>query len=134
MIKPVDLETIWRIRHEVMYPELPIDHIKLSDDPRGTHLAVFVNNEPVSVISLFERDGVWQFRKFATLVTHQGKGYGTLLLDHSMTLAKDRSATSIWCNARTTASALYERFGMRPVGDTWTANGHSYIRMEKTFI
>lgn len=131
-IKAADLETIWRIRRDVLFPGHNIERVKLKDDQEGTHLAIFLNDaEPVSVISLFDRSGICQFRKFATLQSHQGKGYGTLLLDRVMILAKDMSATSIWCNARTTARTLYERFGMQPAGPTWKENGHIYIKMEK---
>ena len=50
-----------------------------------------------------------------------------------MELAESRSATSIWCNARTTAQPLYERFGMKPVGNAWEDKGYTYIKMEKQF-
>ena len=130
-IKPVDLAAVWRIRRAVLFPDRPIEKVKLKDDPAGTHLGIFLDNEPVSVISLFDHDGICQFRKFATLREHQGKGYGSLLLQRVMTIAKDRSAISIWCNARLSACTLYERFGMHPIGDSWEENGHAYIKMEK---
>ena len=128
-IREAPLETVWRIRHEVLYPERTLDGIKVAGDEEGLHWGVYVNGEPVSVISLFEADGVCRFRKFATLEAYQGKGYGSLLLDHIMTLAKGRT---VWCNARTTACSLYERFGMKPVGDTWEDYGYTYVKMEKS--
>jgi GNAT superfamily N-acetyltransferase len=132
-VDSIDLESVWRIRRDVLFPGHPIERIKLDDDPAGTHLGVYVGDRPVSVISFFEKDGVCRFRKFATLHAHQGKGYGSLLLERVMALAEARRATSIWCSARKTACGLYERFGMRPVGNPWEENGHTYVKMEKRF-
>jgi phosphoribosylformimino-5-aminoimidazole carboxamide ribotide isomerase len=130
-VKDIDLGSVWQLRKRVLYPDQNIDQVKLEEDPMGTHLGVYLNNLPVSVISFFEHQGSCQFRKFATLPEYQGRGYGSLLLQHILTLAENRSAARIWCNARTTACSLYERFGMRPVGDSWEKNGHTFVKMEK---
>jgi phosphoribosylformimino-5-aminoimidazole carboxamide ribotide isomerase len=127
-IREAPLETVWRIRREVLYPERTLDGIKLADDDAGSHWGVFINEEAVSVISLFESGDVSRFRKFATLLHEQNKGYGSLLLGHIMAQAQGKV---IWCNARTSALSLYERFGMRPVGPTWEDQGYTYIKMEK---
>jgi phosphoribosylformimino-5-aminoimidazole carboxamide ribotide isomerase len=132
-IKEIDLETVWLIRRDVMYPGRSIEQVKLKDDLAGIHLGVFIDDEPVSVISLFERERVWQFRKFATVKGWQGKGYGTQLVGEVMALAERRAATRIWCNARATACGLYKRFGMEQFGDPWEENGYTYIKMEKRF-
>jgi phosphoribosylformimino-5-aminoimidazole carboxamide ribotide isomerase len=132
-IKEVDLDTVWRLRREVLYPERSIDGAKLENDQAGTHLGLYIENRPISVISFFRDGNVCRFRKFATLPAYQGKGYGSLLLEHIMELAESASAASIWCNARITAQSLYERFDMKPVGNPWEEKGYTYIKMEKQF-
>ena len=130
-IREVPLETVWRLRQEVLYPDRDIERLKLAEDAEGKHWGVYLGGEPVSVISFFQADGICRFRKFATRKEHQGKGYGSMLLRHVMDQAEAGGARSIWCNARTTASALYKRFGMEAVGSPWKDSGHMYVRMEK---
>ncbi len=132
-IKEAPLEMVWQLRQEVLFPERELERVKLADDHLGVHWGVYIDDQLVSVISFFEKGGVGRFRKFATRVEWQGKGYGSRLLDHIMELAVAKGSKSIWCNARTTALHLYERFGMRPVGEVWEENGFSYVKMEKQF-
>jgi GNAT superfamily N-acetyltransferase len=132
-IKEVPLEMVWQLRREVLYPDRDLERVKLADDRLGAHWGVYVEDQLVSVISFFEAGGVGRFRKFATRVEWQGKGYGSRLLDHIMRLAASSGSKVIWCNARTTALQLYERFGMRPMGEVWEENGYTYVKMEKQF-
>lgn len=131
-IQEVPLETIWRIRKEVMYPEHTLEQVMLPDDDTGRHLGLFEDGEIRSIISLFTKDQNLQFRKFATLTAHQGRGFGKLLLQHVFAQAKEAGITSIWCNARTSAMGLYRQFGMEPFGKTWEQHGHQFVIMQVT--
>ncbi len=133
-IKEVPLQKIWEIRKEVMYPDFNLDEVKLKDDELGQHLGLFVNNEFVSIISIFIKDKELQFRKFATLELQQGKGYGKQLLQHVFNLAKQNDYNLIWCNARTSALGLYEKFGMKSFGETWNQDGHEFVKMRIELI
>lgn len=130
-IKPVPLPDVWRIRQVVMYPEENLDFVKLGEDEKGLHWGVYIKGEPISVISVFEEWGQVQFRKFATLHPHQGKGYGTALLQYVLDWAKRQGKRSIWCNARLTATGIYKKFGMKATGTTWQKYGLDFIKMEK---
>ena len=132
-IKPVDLEAVWDLRHRVMYPGLDPSEVRLPDDAAGRHLALWIDARPVSVISLFNRGSEMQFRKFATETAEQGKGYGSALLEHVITLAAKEKKTAIWCNARLTATALYARHGMRAFGETWEQYGIGFVKMKKEY-
>lgn len=81
-IKTITTEDVLDIRHKVMWPNMPKDYVKIVDDHVAKHLGVFVNNKLVSIVSLFIKNEEVQFRKFATLEEHQGKGYGSRLLNH----------------------------------------------------
>ena len=74
-IQPVSLNEVWAMRQAVMYPQESISFVQLEDDEKGLHLGLYDYGELVSVISLFERNGAVQFRKFATKTNRQGKGY-----------------------------------------------------------
>lgn len=129
-IKETELSTVWRMRQKVMYPASSIDEVKLADDEEGLHLGLYGEDELISIISLFRRGEELQFRKFATAVDSQGKGYGSHLLRYVFEQAKSQGVRRIWCNARQTATALYEKFGMRPTGKTWEKYGIGFIKME----
>ena len=124
----------WRIRHQVMYPELDFEQVILPDDDDGVHLGLFDENTLISVVSLFKKGSSMQFRKFATLVEHQNKGYASELLRYLTEYSKNDTCNHIWCNARRNASAFYAKFGFLETGQTSSANGHEYVIMEKLLI
>lgn len=122
-----------RIRHEVMWPDRPIDYVKLPNDDQGKHFGLFLNDSLIAVISLFIENQQAQFRKFATLNKHQGKGYGSQLLQHIFDLAEQQQFKKIWCNARMDKSSYYAKFGMKLTDNTFNKGGLDYVIMEKTF-
>jgi predicted GNAT family N-acyltransferase len=132
-IRNINLNTIWKIRQEVMYPLEEISYVQLPEDNTGRHLGLYINDRLVSIVSLFEQGTAIQFRKFATLVDQQGKGYGSLLLDYVMKQSREEGKQLIWCNARVAASGFYERFGMYAAGESWWKKDIEFIRMEKLF-
>jgi len=112
MIKKVSYIDTLPIRQSVLWPNKPLEFSKLDQDEIGTHFGYFVDNSLVAVISCFIKDNELQFRKFACLKEHQGRGIGTLLLKYTMEFAKTNNVNSIWCNARVTATSLYKKFGL----------------------
>jgi phosphoribosylformimino-5-aminoimidazole carboxamide ribotide isomerase len=122
------------MRQAVMYPQENISFVQLDDDDAGQHWGLYLADELVSVISLFDKEGSIQFRKFATKTDRQGKGYGTALLQHVMDWARTNGKKNIWCNARLTATGMYEKFGMRAVGKPWQKYGLDFIKMEKQLL
>lgn len=120
----------WELRHKVMWPDKPIEFVKLENDAKGLHFGVFQNGSLVSVISLFVENSEAQFRKFATDKDFQGKGYGTKLLEYVVQQAKSLKISRLFCDARTSAIGFYERFGMKVVSDVFQKSGKDYVRME----
>lgn len=113
-----------------MYPDAPFDIVKLSGDEHGMHFGLYTGSQLVSVISLFNEDRVYQFRKFATLPHFQNNGYGTLLLQHVINYMTAQHAVRIWCNARITASPFYKRFGFTETAGIFSKDGIDYVIME----
>jgi GNAT superfamily N-acetyltransferase len=140
-------ETI-QLRNDVLNPAGGGWKAELPEDDRGTHLGVFIpsQNEPVAVLSLFldkppidetpESDWMTQanvarIRKFACTPSLQGCGIGSKLLDYAKEVAKnDMGATWIWCDARTTSLAWYEKRGLIPYGDRFFKGVVEHIRMK----
>ena len=129
-IEQIRQDITWRIRHEVMYPNLPFDSIKLEEDKNGMHFGLFDNGQLTSVVSLFHVGPVYQFRKFATIISAQGKGYGTLLLNHLINYVKTIGAKKLWCNARVSASGFYSKFGFTETDQRYVSNDIDFVIME----
>ncbi len=130
-IKVIDAQQTLQIRHKVMWPDAPVEYVKLADDARGLHYGAYVDGKLVSVVSLFINGAEAQFRKFATLHTYQGKGIGTALLKFVIKEAEGRGAMRIWCNARTDKMDFYKKFGLVKTQNTFTKKGQDYVIMER---
>jgi len=116
-----------------MWPNQPLEFVKLPEDDKGLHYGLYVDDQLTSIISLFINGKEAQFRKFATLESHQGKGYGSILLNEIMQIAATESLTKIWCNARRSKTNYYTKFGMKVTDKTYVKGGTDFVIMEKTF-
>ncbi|MEK4852336.1 GNAT family N-acetyltransferase [Paenibacillus sp. FSL H7-0756] len=132
-IKLIHKEEVWKLRHEVMWPEREPDYIKLADDDQGKHYGLYVGGRLVSVLSLFINGTEAQFRKFATLELEQGQGYGSKLLNTVLAEAEQAGVQRIFCNARTYKAGFYKKFGMQPTDEVFSTGGKDYVVMEKFF-
>ena len=128
-IEQIRPDLTWRIRHEVMYPNYPLEQAKLEIDAEGTHFGLFADGYLSSVISLFNNDETYQFRKFATIMTAQGKGYGTELLKYIIDFVKQRGGRQLWCNARLSAVPFYTKFGFIKTDQFFSKDGQDFVVM-----
>ena len=113
-----------------MYPNWSIEEVQLANDFEGIHFGLFDKNILISVVSTFITEDTMQFRKFATLDSEQGKGYGSLLIAHIIQFAKDEHCKRMWCNARCNASAFYAKFGFTETKRKFHQDGHDFVIME----
>jgi GNAT superfamily N-acetyltransferase len=130
LIRPIPADDTLPLRHSVLWPDKPFDYVRLSDDDTGQHFGGFVEEQLVAVISLFvdTQTNTARFRKFATQPDFQNRGIGTQLLNHVIEQARQAGATELWCDARLTAAAFYERFGMQAEGDVFYKGDIAYSR------
>lgn len=129
-IEQIRDDLTWRIRRDAMYPGEPLEAVKLEDDKNGMHFGLFADDQLVTVVSLFNEGTIYQFRKFATVVKAQGKGYGSFLLTHIISYAKEHGATRIWCNARVSAMPFYRKFGFTATGQQFSRRQIDFVMME----
>jgi predicted GNAT family N-acyltransferase len=130
-IRNIPYELTWNMRHSVMWPDETIEYVKLPNDKDGLHFGLFVDDQMISVISLFKTGDSAQFRKFATLNSEQGKGYGSKLLNYLFLQVDDSETAKVWCNARADKIHFYKRFGMHQTEKKFIKGGKSYVIMEK---
>ena len=130
-IRKITAEETWELRQRVMWPTKSIEYVQLKDDNQGVHYGGFIENNLISVISLFYQDKQAQFRKFATCAHEQGKGYGTQLLKHVFIEGKEMGANKIWCHARVDKMNFYQGFGLEVVGEPFARDGKKYVLMSK---
>lgn len=119
-----------QLRRDVLYPSLSILEVQVEHDAEGLHFGVYFDDQLVTVVSLFENDGIAQFRKFATAKDMQGRGLGSLLLQHIYQFCQQKNIHTLWCNARTSAMGFYLRHHFRTVGQVFYKNNLAFIRME----
>lgn len=131
VIKEVSLDKVYKLRHEVMWPNKSLDFIKIANDNEGIHLGLFKDSELISVISLFIDNNEAQFRKFATKINEQNKGYGSKLLNHSFKYLKGVGIKRVFCNARLDKTAFYKGFSMVLTTEKFIKSGQGYVIMEK---
>ncbi len=131
-IKIITAAETWPLRHQVMWPNMPFDYVKLSNDAEGRHYGLFVNSNLVSVVSLFiDEQHTAQFRKLATLPQHQGKGYASKLINEVFNYSKENRLVKIWCNARKDKLQFYKKFGMIATENTYIKENIEFIILEK---
>ena len=130
-IEQIRPELTWRLRQQVLYPAQKLYEMELDEDNDGIHFGAFTDNALVGIISLFQQDTVFQFRKLTVLHEFQKMGIGNSLLNYITDYAQESGGTRIWCNARATAIGFYLKAGFLQTGKLFSKNGYDYEVMEK---
>jgi predicted GNAT family N-acyltransferase len=133
-IGEIPLEHVWEIRRNSLWPDRPLNFVKIDQDAEAWHIGIRHEDKWISCLSVFfEGNGVAQFRKFGTLVAFQGQGFGSQLLTYMFESLKSKGFQIVYCSARLEKTDFYERFGMQKTGNSYEKNQKQYIRMELTF-
>jgi predicted GNAT family N-acyltransferase len=131
-IKEIQAQETYQLRQQVMWPTKPLEFVILDNDKEGIHFGLLKDAIIISVVSLFIENNAAQFRKFATKISEQGNGYGSILLTHVInTVSKEKNIDKLWCNARVDKTLFYERFGMTQTTKRFSKGDIQYIIMEK---
>ena len=130
-IEQIRPELTWRLRQEVLYPAQKLYEMELDEDQEGIHFGAFTDDKLVGVISLFQTDTSFQFRKLAVSEEYQKMGIGNALLQRIEEFAGSEGGAVIWCNARVSAIGFYMKAGYAHTGKLFTKNGFDYEILEK---
>lgn len=130
IITEIKGEETWGIRHAVMWPDKPVQFVRLEEDASGTHYGVYYKHQLTTVISCFIMGDSMQFRKFATLHEFQGMGLGASLLRYVIKTASAWHIERLWCNARLDKAPYYEKFGFAKTGLPFEREDITFITME----
>lgn len=131
-IERISAEATWPVRHAVLWPNKPIEAIRLEKDDEGIHYGLYVDSCLIAVISVFIKGDEAQFRKFATKQEFQGQGYGSKLFEHMLHELKEKKIRRIWCNARLDANDFYKRYGFKKAsGKIFNKGPIGYTIMER---
>jgi len=130
-IEQIRPELTWRLRQQVLHPAQKLYEMELDEDNDGIHFGAFTDSALVGIISLFQHDTVFQFRKLAVLPEFQKMGIGNSLLDRVEEVARTEGGTSIWCNARVSAIGFYMKAGYAHTSKLFSKNGFDYEILEK---
>jgi len=130
-IEQIRPELTWRLRQEVLYPAQKLYEMELDEDQEGIHFGAFTDDKLVGVISLFQTETSFQFRKLAISTEYQKKGIGNALLQRVEEFAESEGGTVIWCNARVSAIGFYMKAGYTHTGKLFAKNGFDYEILKK---
>ncbi len=122
------------IRHQVLWPNLPIEDCILSDDNDGHHFGGFIEKKLICVASVFESENNLRLRKFAVIPKAQGKGCGTQMLQHICSATYNKSVYYLWLDARISTIPFYKRLKFEEIGSRFYKRDELYIKMQRALI
>jgi GNAT superfamily N-acetyltransferase len=124
-VKPISAAQTLPLRLEVLRPSRPAEtaHFPGDEDPATRHFGLFERERLVGIASLFSAKfasmpavTAYQLRGMAIAPTQQRHGLGERLLHGCIDFARSAGAAIIWCNARASAAAFYQKNGFEIVG------------------
>jgi len=141
-IQQISAKQTHAVRHPVLRTGKPIETCVFSGDEYDTtiHLGVFIKENLIGVSTLMQNNSVlfknkWQYqlRGMAILKAYRGKGLGALLIEHSISLVKEKKTNLIWCNAREIAVNFYKYNGFLTIGKPFKIKeiGTHYVMYKK---
>ncbi len=130
-IKMIRHDMTYALRQEVLWPKKTIEDVIVEGDESAVHFGVFHHGESIGVVSLFTCGQSMQLRKLAVIQKFQGVGVGTALIQNCISYARKNSASTIWCDARSSAIGFYRKLGFTIDEHEFTKSGENY---KKAFI
>ena len=117
------------VRHQVLWPNEAPEFCQVESDAEALHFGVILNEKIICVASLYLEKNTARLRKFATLEHYQGRGIGSLMLNHLIDALKMLDINYLWFDARASALPFYQRFGCTQSGDIFYKNTIAYYKM-----
>lgn len=113
-------------RQAHMWPDKPLEHVKVPGDETALHLGAFDGENLIGVASFFREPPGLRLRKLAVAPNYRRAGLGSDLVREGAALAREQGFTQLWCDARQTARGFYEALGFKLDDDTFQKSGLTY--------
>jgi GNAT superfamily N-acetyltransferase len=122
------IETL-ALRQRVLRPHQTLDELAHEDDDRRDAVSfaaidagavigtASVHREPPPWAT--HEPQAWRLRGMATDEARRHLGVGTAVLDAAVDYVREHNGDLLWCNARVTAIAFYQRAGFTTRGESW---------------
>ena len=126
------LEDVWNLRHTAMWPDQPIDFVKLKDDRQGVHLGLFTDGSLVSVLSIFKDESGSHNAVIRKVCTHpdcRHQGFASSLIKEALRQMEADHVEAVFLDSRISAVPFYERLGFEKTGDVFEKYGKDYQKM-----
>ncbi len=130
-IRKITAKETLSIRHQVLWPSLPMEKCILAEDNTGQHFGGYVDDALICVASVFSCKNNHRLRKFAVLPDMQGKGCGTEMLKYICEALNHKTVSFLWLDARTTAIPFYQKLEFEQLGDTFYKRDVLYVKMQR---
>jgi predicted GNAT family N-acyltransferase len=130
VVEAVTAAETWPLRKRILRPHQESDVVVLpgDDDPRAAHIgARDVSGELVGVATVIPeacpwspgRRDTWRLRGMATDEGRRSAGIGGTILRAALDHVRAHGGSLVWCNARESAVAFYEREGFSRAGEPY---------------
>ncbi|WP_338787364.1 GNAT family N-acetyltransferase [Metabacillus sp. FJAT-53654] len=129
VIRQINPEDTYLIRHKVLRPNQSIEACKFENDHQidSFHLGAFFRETLISIASFhkekhpcFDEELQYRLRGMATLQDHRKLKAGSSILLHGEELLKEKNVELWWCNARISVSDYYKKLGLHEFGEVFT--------------
>ena len=138
----VESNQVLPIRHQVLWPDKPLEFCKVEGDVDARHFAIELEQKLISVASIYfsqdmkENIKKARLRKFATLPDYQNKGFGSQLIKHILNVLERENVSTLWLDARQSAISFYKQFGFSNEDnrEVFFKSNIPYVKMEKKIL
>jgi len=124
LLKEIQAEETWPVRHPVLRKGRPLEDVYMEADEKEStfHLGIFYKTQIVGVASFMEDTHLdfsgyqSRLRGMAVLPEYRKKGLAEMLLNKGEQLLKEKGRTLLWFNARIAALNFYKTLGYKTIG------------------
>ncbi|GEA50003.1 acetyltransferase [Vibrio inusitatus NBRC 102082] len=122
-------DEIFLVRNTVFTAEQGIDtHLDFDgQDESAIHAIIYDNDEPVATGRMLE-DG--HIGRIAVLISHRGKGLGTIIVEAMIDEARNRNFTKVYLGAQVHALDFYQKLRFESIGERYEEVGIEHQTMQ----
>ncbi|MEM6712605.1 MAG: GNAT family N-acetyltransferase [Pseudomonadota bacterium] len=125
-IRSIAAQQTLRFRQKHLWPDMPLEHVKVPGDETAHHLGAFDGQKLIGVASFFAHPKGVQLRKLAVDPMYRKRGLASRMIEEGARCAKKDGHAQLWCDARQSALHFYERLGFKIDPDVFEKSGVTY--------